>query len=152
MCCSSPGFVKKCIQSIYHNCPLNPDITDEEVEKARIYIQKRFMNLADFRPVRPPCKKLHVRRNFKCLTEEERQEVMNAFKALLDNGVVGKLAALHWKYWGEIHKFGEFIPWHRWFVNEFEKKLRKVNPNVTLPYWVSFNFAITVSFRISNMT
>ncbi|EPZ35886.1 Di-copper centre-containing protein [Rozella allomycis CSF55] len=28
-----------------------------------------------------------------------------------------------------------FLPWHRHFINKFEQELRKVNANVTLPYW-----------------
>jgi hypothetical protein len=42
--------------------------------------------------------------------------------------------------WG-VHTMGptmrgrNFLAWHRQFLSRFEKRLRKVNPNVSLPYW-----------------
>ena len=28
-----------------------------------------------------------------------------------------------------------FLSWHRWFVLQFERRLQKINSNVTIPYW-----------------
>jgi hypothetical protein len=35
------------------------------------------------------------------------------------------------------HGTAEFLPWHRWFIFQFEEALRNVsnNPCITLPYW-----------------
>ena len=40
---------------------------------------------------------------------------------------------------GEIHHQGLlFLAWHRVFLNEFEKRLRREEPSVTIPYWNAF--------------
>jgi hypothetical protein len=33
------------------------------------------------------------------------------------------------------HRGPAFLPWHRYFLREFEKALQRKNPYVTLPYW-----------------
>lgn len=33
------------------------------------------------------------------------------------------------------HRGPSFLPWHRYFIREFELTLQSVNPSVTLPYW-----------------
>ncbi|AFY55832.1 tyrosinase family protein [Rivularia sp. PCC 7116] len=33
------------------------------------------------------------------------------------------------------HGNSAFLPWHREYLNRFEKALQSVNPNVTIPYW-----------------
>lgn len=33
------------------------------------------------------------------------------------------------------HRGPSFLPWHRYFIREFELALQSVNPTVTLPYW-----------------
>ena len=33
------------------------------------------------------------------------------------------------------HRYPTFLPWHREYLWFFESRLRKENPNVTLPYW-----------------
>lgn len=35
------------------------------------------------------------------------------------------------------HEAYLFLPWHRKFLLEFEDSLRKIDPNVTIPYWNS---------------
>ena len=46
------------------------------------------------------------------------------------------LLGIHETYFGEgIHAVDHFFPWHRWFLIEYENLLRKVNCNVTVPYW-----------------
>ncbi len=34
-----------------------------------------------------------------------------------------------------IHQLDFFLPWHRWFILQFENLLREVDCRVTVPYW-----------------
>ena len=54
---------------------------------------------------------------------------------MYESGVIQGLTDLHVKTWPAWHKTVEFIPTHRWFVNEFEKAMRIIDPTTTLPYW-----------------
>ena len=38
-------------------------------------------------------------------------------------------------YFKDIHQVSDFLPWHRWYLLEYENLLRRVNPGVTVPYW-----------------
>jgi tyrosinase len=62
--------------------------------------------------------------------------VINVFKELYRNGVMDRFSSIHARYWPQTHKPSETIIWHRWFLNEFEKEMRKIDPQITLPYWV----------------
>ncbi len=46
---------------------------------------------------------------------------------------------IHSHYLPAAHKFVEGIVWHRWFTNESEKEMRKIKPDIALPYWVLKN-------------
>ena len=78
-----------------------------------------------------------VRKDIKCLNEKELNDLINAIKILYDNGIMDKFAHLHAEYWPVTHKGSEAVFWHFWFINEFEKELRKINGDITLPYWVT---------------
>jgi hypothetical protein len=71
-----------------------------------------------------------------CLTHEERIDVIEVFKELFRNGVMDRLTWIHSHYWPATHKFAEAMIWHRWLLNELEKEMRKIKPDITLPYWV----------------
>ena len=46
------------------------------------------------------------------------------------------LLGIHRTQFGSgIHAVDQFLPWHRWFLIEYENLLRRVNCNVTVPYW-----------------
>ena len=34
-----------------------------------------------------------------------------------------------------IHKRDEFLPWHRWYMLEYENLLRMIDCRITVPYW-----------------
>ena len=77
-----------------------------------------------------------MRRDFKCLTHNERLEFINAYLEVYKSGLIDTLTEQHWKYWGATHKTSEAIPFHRIMYLRLEQALMRVNPNVTLPYWV----------------
>ncbi len=104
----------------------------EKHEILRKYIQKRY---AITNPKKPPCSKFHVRKNIKCLTESERKKFIAVFQKLYDNGFIDEITKIHSTNWPAVHKFAEGVIWHRWIMNEFEKKMREIDPTVTLPYW-----------------
>jgi hypothetical protein len=102
------------------------------------------MTEASVKPVKPPCKKLYVRKDFKCLTHKEKKHVINLFKRMYEKGVMDKFAEIHERYWSSAHKSSEAIMWHRWFTNEMEKEMRKIDPDFALPYWVYIFSIITL--------
>lgn len=122
----------QCVNRVYQACNHRTHYSEEEIENARIFIQSKF---AATNPVRPACKRLVVRKDFKCLTETEKYEFLNALRELYRNGVIDTLALVHSSLWPAFHKFAEALTWHRWAVNVIDLELRKVNPNVVLPYW-----------------
>ena len=34
-----------------------------------------------------------------------------------------------------IHTANYFLPWHRWYILEFENMLREIDCRITVPYW-----------------
>jgi len=128
--------LNECDNRIHRECNHDINFTEEEIENARLYIQDKFLSEPKIKPVRPACKKLHIRKDFKCLTHEERIDVIEVFKQLYRNGVMDRLTWIHSRYWPGTHKFAEAMIWHRWLLNEIEKEMRKIKPDITLPYWV----------------
>jgi len=70
----------ECYDRIHRECNHERSFTEQEIENVRLYIQNRFLTEPKIKPVRPACKKLHVRRDFKRLTHEERCDVIEVFK------------------------------------------------------------------------
>lgn len=98
-------------------------------------------------PLSPATADLRVRRNATTLTDQERQDFIDAVRALkdvpapspvvpglsiYDNFVVRHAQAF---FEGSAHGGPAFFPWHRQFLLEFEQELQRVNPSVNLPYW-----------------
>jgi len=86
---------------------------------------------------------LRRRRNQSALNSAERQRFVNALLALKKNGVYDQFVQLHMLTltyaidnggnWA--HKTPAFLPWHRVFLDQFERALQSVDSTVTLPYW-----------------
>ena len=123
---------------MFGKCMHQTKFTRKQLEKVKNYIQSRFSKT---NPLKPPCKTLRVRKDIKCLSKRELSDLIHVFKQLYANGVMDMYSLVHGSYWSSIHKFSEAVPWHRWHINEFEKEMRKINPKITLPYWVcALNF------------
>jgi len=81
------------------------------------------------------------------MTEPQKQSFLTAVRALKNRQFNGpdnsdpatwnldKFVRVHWDYQLDTHNKPAFFPWHRWYINGFEKALQSINPNVFLPYW-----------------
>lgn len=123
---------EECIKRVHMDCNHENSFTYEEIENARIYLQNRFSKT---NPRRRPCRQLRVRKDIKCLSKSELNDLIDVFKKLYENGVFDKFTHIHATHWSATHKFGDALNWHRWFINEMEKEMLKINPFVSMPYW-----------------
>ncbi|XP_028406000.1 uncharacterized protein LOC114528537 isoform X2 [Dendronephthya gigantea] len=81
-----------------------------------------------------------VRGEFTHIPKEERLRYLQAVQAISTQaqykGRYEALLALHLEFFRTpIHKAPNFLPWHRWFVLQYENLLREVDCRVTVPYW-----------------
>ncbi|MFD3535053.1 tyrosinase family protein [Streptomyces sp. NPDC058664] len=85
----------------------------------------------------------YTRKNQRDLTSAERKKFVAAVLELKRSGVYDDFVRTHIDYYtsdGEgrlrvAHMAPSFLPWHRKFLLEFERALRRVDPTVTVPYW-----------------
>jgi tyrosinase len=101
-----------------------------------------FADLVFFREPQPPPR---VRKNQKELSTTERARLLDAFETLNHNGLYGLFVSIHRDMGHSQHRMGSgpmgdfgakrFLPWHRVFLYEVEKALRRIHAEVTIPYW-----------------
>ncbi|MCS0638973.1 tyrosinase family protein [Streptomyces sp. LP05-1] len=85
----------------------------------------------------------YVRKNQRDLTPAERRKFVGAVLELKRAGRYDDFVRTHIEYYsadgdGELrvaHMAPSFFPWHRQFLLDFERALRRVDPTVTVPYW-----------------
>ncbi|KAJ3084140.1 hypothetical protein HK102_000753 [Quaeritorhiza haematococci] len=89
-----------------------------------------------------PCSSVAVRREWRELSEKERQDFLGAVNGLKRApSTMGQanryedFVHLHLISEFDAHGVPAFLPWHRHFIREFEKALQAINPAVHLPYW-----------------
>ena len=70
----------ECVRRIYSNCNHPKQFTYEELENVRQFLNYSFTVLADIKPDKPLCHKLHVRHDWKCLSQQQKQRVTNVWK------------------------------------------------------------------------
>ncbi|PIC51125.1 hypothetical protein B9Z55_001766 [Caenorhabditis nigoni] len=80
-----------------------------------------------------------VRKEYRMLSEDERNRLHQALRTLKQNGEYDRLARVHAQYSesGAAHSGPAFLPWHREFVKRMEFLIRQVDPSLHLPYWDS---------------
>jgi tyrosinase-like protein len=79
-----------------------------------------------------------VRKNYRDLTDVERDRFVRALDQAKSTGVVDRFAEMHERHFSHgIHRSSHFLPWHREMILRFERELQKFHPDVTLPYWDS---------------
>uniref|UniRef100_A0A914D235 ShKT domain-containing protein n=1 Tax=Acrobeloides nanus TaxID=290746 RepID=A0A914D235_9BILA len=79
------------------------------------------------------------RKEYRILTDDERQRFHAAVLAIKRSGEYDNLARIHSQFAesGGAHSGPSFLPWHREFVKRYEIALRMVDPTVAVPYWDS---------------
>jgi len=85
----------------------------------------------------------YTRKDVSTLTAAEKRRFVNAMLAVKKRGQYDEFVRMHIEYYtsdGEdglrtAHMAPSFLPWHRRFLLELEKALRKVDSSVTVPYW-----------------
>ncbi|KDN75047.1 tyrosinase [Streptomyces olindensis] len=86
---------------------------------------------------------VYTRKDVSKLTRSERRRFVNALLQLKRRGEYDEFVRMHIQYYvadGErglrtAHMAPSFLPWHRKFVMDLEKALRRVDESVTVPYW-----------------
>lgn len=90
-----------------------------------------------------------IRKHYTEFSEQERAAYRAALDELIDDNTIEDYADYHadpnqdgtnGNSTGsgddsQIHQDEEFLPWHRWFLLEFEWELKSINPDLTIPYW-----------------
>ncbi|WP_415948041.1 tyrosinase family protein [Streptomyces sp. KLOTTS4A1] len=86
---------------------------------------------------------MYTRKNQRNLTSAEKKRFVHALLGLKASGRYDEFVRLHIDHYvadGEPglrtgHMTPTFFPWHRQFLLEFERELRRIAPGVTVPYW-----------------
>ena len=81
-----------------------------------------------------------LRKEFTDMSYTERVRYINTVKKASTNSAYkptyDKLLTLHRTIFSSsIHQVNHFLPWHRWFILQYENLLRKIDCRVTVPYW-----------------
>ncbi len=81
-----------------------------------------------------------IRKNYRELSNDEKQVFANALYALKQSGIIDEYANLHSQEFNQgIHNTEDFLPWHRWFIYYFEKALQNSGVaganKIALPFW-----------------
>ncbi len=85
------------------------------------------------------CPLVSERRAWNDLSCEEQDAFLTNIHRLKANGVYDAFVRVHVENERAAHGTAEFLPWHRWFIHQFELALRSVaDPPyrcMSLPYW-----------------
>ncbi len=76
-----------CMRKIFRDCNHESSFTEQEIENARKYIQDRFWKT---KPEKPPCSRLRIRKDVKCLPKKELNDFIYVFKQLYKTGVIDR--------------------------------------------------------------
>src|SRR4051812_21470752 len=85
----------------------------------------------------------YIRKDVSTLTRAERRRFVQALLEVKRRGEYDEFVRTHIAYYvsdGEdglrtAHMAPSFLPWHRRFLLDLERALRRVDASVTVPYW-----------------
>ncbi|AYN41293.1 tyrosinase family protein [Streptomyces dangxiongensis] len=85
----------------------------------------------------------YVRKDVSTLTRTERRRFVDALLELKRRGEYDEFVRVHIDFYTtdgddglrSAHMAPSFLPWHRRFLLELERALRRVDSSVTVPYW-----------------
>lgn len=79
-----------------------------------------------------------IRKNYRNLSDDERDRFVQALYHVKSTGVVDRFAEIHEQHFlMNIHRSSHFLPWHREMLLRFERTLQEFHPDITIPYWDS---------------
>lgn len=83
-----------------------------------------------------------IRKPFTEMSEEERKRYIQVIKTASTHAhFIERYEALltthKTLFRTGIHQQTFFLPWHRWFILQYENLLREIDCSVTVPYWES---------------
>src|SRR5215208_3835236 len=80
-----------------------------------------------------------IRKDYRDLTDVERDRFVQALDHAKSTGLVDRFAQMHaGHFFMNIHRSSHFLPWHREMLRRFERRLQATfHPDVTIPYWRS---------------
>lgn len=81
--------------------------------------------------------KIACRKNLTALSQQERDDLVDALLSLKSDGLYDQYADQHDTYFGTAHGNPFFYPWHRKFLTDLEKAIQNYHPDIALPYWDS---------------
>ena len=81
-----------------------------------------------------------VRREFTAMTTADRERYIRAVRTASRDPSYkpdyDRLITLHRTIFLDgIHQRDLFLPWHRWYVLQYENILRRIDCQITVPYW-----------------
>lgn len=81
-----------------------------------------------------------IRKEFTSMTYFERKRYINVIKIASTHpsykSQYDDLITLHMTYFGSgIHLTPQFLPWHRWYILQYENLLRQIDCRFTVAYW-----------------
>ncbi|KXN69933.1 Di-copper centre-containing protein [Conidiobolus coronatus NRRL 28638] len=84
------------------------------------------------------CGRIFSRPNIYKISQERLDRYLNAVNKLNEGPRPTKwdtFARKHIQYYPQVHRTPYFLVWHRFFLHEVEEELRKIDPEVRIPYW-----------------
>ncbi|PVU85372.1 hypothetical protein BB560_007039 [Smittium megazygosporum] len=81
--------------------------------------------------------RINTRKEVRTLSQAELTSIQGTINKMHNDGWFNWFSYTHMYYADRIHGTPEFLPWHRYFLREFEKAGQFYDPNFAAPYWDS---------------